>query len=351
MSTKLYKVIGKYKPHFVKGGGLYCSKGFVVYKTDESFSSFTKITRYNAPLWISLLSYIPLAARILRLGFHALNNFADGSIIGIIRKWIIIHEPGASSFKKVFKIEKGSRPLNICQAADNKLFFGEYFANDERDEVKIYTSNNGIDWEVCYTFPAGTIRHIHGIFYDIHRKGCWVLTGDSNEESGLWFTSDSFNHLQHVAGGSQNYRAVEVIIKKDGLILPTDSPVARNYIQFFDPSTKTLKQLKEIEGSVFHAKAYSDIYMVSTIVEPSRINNNSKIYLYASNDGVNWKKIYSFCRDIFPPGLMKYTTYPELIMTDNKFNNYIITFLKATKRHNNRMLAWDVNEIKDILSE
>ena len=90
---------------------------------------------------------------------------------------------------------------------------------------------------MLWEFLPKQIRHIHGCYYDSYRKGVWVLTGDSDKESGLWFTDDFFETLKCIKGNTQNARAVSIIPMRDGLIVPTDSPRQQNYIQFLDFKT------------------------------------------------------------------------------------------------------------------
>ena len=48
--------------------------------------------------------------------------------------------PGQPNLLSLIRIPRGTRPLHMTATPDGRVFFGEYFDNDERDEVHIYTS-------------------------------------------------------------------------------------------------------------------------------------------------------------------------------------------------------------------
>src|SRR5690606_32080733 len=130
--------------------------------------------------------------------------------------------------------------------------------------------------------------HVHGLCWDAYRNGIWVLTGDSDTESGLYFTDDEFSSLHKVIGGSQKARAVEVIPTPEGLIIPMDSPLKQNYIHFYDLNKKEFQKLTELPGSAFHAVKSNGIYLISTVTEPSEVNIVNYASVWASLDGKAW---------------------------------------------------------------
>lgn len=245
---------------------------------------------------------------------------------------------------------KGSRPLNLyVSPAQDWACFGEYFGNKEREEVHIFDTTNGTDWKIAYTFSAKSIRHVHGIIDDPYRNGIWVLTGDSNTESALWFTNDRFKTLKKMVTGSQKARAVEIIPIENGLIVPMDSPLEKNYINFFDLETEEFRQLKPLPGSAFHAIKSNGIYFVTTVTEPSEINKTNTANVYASLDGENWKCISKFKKDFVPVKYQGITRYSEIIITpgENK-SDFIVGYARAVKG-GNYMVKWKKETVIDFL--
>ncbi len=333
---------------FLGDGRLLISKGRSVWVVDENKKK--RVAWYNPEFHYRIFYWFALIRRVLRLGFHALYLIDQSRWIGILRKRIAIREPGNNKFEEVHKVRNGSRPLNICVTPEHHLYYGEYFSNESRGEVSIYGSKSGKNWEKIYSFPEKTIRHIHGIFWDSYRNGIWVLTGDSDEESGLWFTDNNFRTLNLVKGGSQQFRAVSLIPKQDGLILPTDTPLEKNYIQFYDLKKDQVIRLKEIEGSAFHAENYGNFDMVSTIIEPSSVNNTKYVCVYASQDGYNWKCIKRIRKSRFPVAFFKYLRYPEIeLLPDSKLSPFVYGYCRSLKKLHGRIVYWKKDDIREFL--
>src|SRR5690606_31660451 len=124
---------------------------------------------------------------------------------------------------------RGSRPLHLLRT-NTKVYFGEYFGNPDRSEVRIFCTRDGRSWTTCHTFKEGEIRHVHSLVYDSYRSGIWVCTGDLGDESALWYTADDFRTIKAVYRGGQANRAVSIIPLPNGLVVPMDSPLEENYI-------------------------------------------------------------------------------------------------------------------------
>lgn len=333
---------------FSADGSLICAINQKFGAYDIETKKFLKIANWTNDSLSKLMSKIDLLSRILRVGVHALYEYKNG-YLGISKEGVFYNEGEDSRF--IFKEYKGSRPLNICiNPLDKIAYFGEYFSNPERGEVSIFKTNDGINWEKAWTFKSDQIRHVHGCIYDSFKKGVWVLTGDSDKESVLWFTDDSFNTLSYVYGGSQKYRAVEIIPTKNGLIAPMDSPIEKNYIQSINHEDDSVTRLCELPGSAFHAKKVASYFFVSTVTEPSEVNKVEYASLYGSLDGVKWKLISKLKKDIFPVAAQKYTRYSEIsFLEDNNKSKYLIAQGRALKKVSNGMLIWDLDEIGDFL--
>lgn len=256
------------------------------------------------------------------MGFHNLQVLPDNSYIGLIKGRILKCNNNSNKFKTVFKIPRGSRPLNICSFPNGNLFFGEYFSNQNRSEVHIYGSfDYGETWRKVYTFPENSIRHVHGIYYDPHRKGAWVLTGDIKEECQILFTDDEFESLNTVLKGSQMVRAVSIIPMKEKVIIPTDTPLEKNFIQVFYPDTMRLNAVHQIEGSAFYCSQFDSSLVVSTVVEPSEVNKSKYAKIYISKDGEEWRELYSRHKDCWH---LKYFQYSALMLPQAINRNSIL---------------------------
>jgi hypothetical protein len=271
-----------------------------------------------------------------------LNN---GNLIGVIRKGIVRLNSGEKIFKKVFDIPRGTRPLNICKTAEEKIFFGEYFSNLNRNEVHVYGSDDGgKTWDIVYTFARGEIRHIHGIFYDKYRKGCWILTGDIAKECRIIFTDDEFRNLTTVFSGHQHFRAVTMIIKPEGIFVPTDTPLDKNYIFWIDPENNNMEKIFPVSGSVFYSGVSGNYLFVSTVVEPSDINKcvYAKIY-YIHNNKKKWLELYRQKKDSWS---MRYFQFGTFRIPDGESQKPIIYVGgQALYKDDDHLIIFNLNEI------
>ena len=132
-----------------------------------------------------------------------------------------------------------NNPLSFTRVSTDdgsteRVLFGEYFSNNKLDPVSIFErANDG--WKILYTFDAGTVYHIHGIVQDSQKKLIYVLTGDSDSESGIWVTDDYFRTLNPIIIGTQQYRACVAFAYKNGLLYATDTPREQNYLYYLYP--------------------------------------------------------------------------------------------------------------------
>lgn len=336
-------VAGTIKPLYVDGDVLYASRGLRVLtsrnggKDFELFATCPEL--FFKERWISRSRILE---RLGRLGVHAFRPLPDGGGVAVLRRRIAWCAPGSRRFREVLRIERGSRPLNICVTSSGQVYFGEYFNNPYRESVRVYGSEDGEHWSVVHTFPAGTIRHVHNIVEDPYRNGLWVLTGDSDEESGFWFTSDYFQTLDCVISGTQKARAVSLIPAKNGLIFPTDTPTEQNYVQHLDPQTETLKVLRPLPNSAFHALEQSGFYFISTVAEPSPLNDSESAYVFVSHNGKEWQKLAAFKRDW--PLLRKITRFvghPEIkLVPGPNETGHLFAFGQGVQKVDGSLLRW-----------
>lgn len=336
-------------PLLIEGQEMYYSRGNKIFKSTISGSNELYIGSFDSGFLQNLFSRFGLASRIGRLGFHGLKSFRGG-LLGIQKGKIVFKEKMSFKFKEVFSDFRGSRPLNLYVDPTEKwACFGEYFGNTQRDDVKIFQTDDGYEWNELYRFRASDIRHIHGIIEDSCRNGIWCLTGDSDTESALWFSKDHFKTLEKVNSGSQKARAVQIIPSEKGLIVPMDSPLEKNFINFFNLETNQYKKLESLPGSAFHAIKSNGIYFVSTVTEPSKVNTTEKATIYASLDGFKWKCLYEFKRDMFPVRFQRITRYSEILIPEGDNNSdYIVGYVRAVEKGDS-MIIWQKEEVVKFL--
>jgi hypothetical protein len=297
---------------------------------------------------ISLLfNTFSITRRFFRKGAHNLCCL-DGTNYLVFNKAIYIRKKNESKYSFYFNNYLGSRPLNF-NCSENEILFGEYHSNQQRtDETNIYQIRNNESPKIVYTFKKNEIRHVHNCIFDKHRKGWWILTGDNDSESNIYFYN---KRLSLIAGGSQKYRAVEIILESEKIFIPSDTPFQKNKIRIYHNKSEVLEDVFQVNGSVFHAKKIKDIYFISTVTEPSEINKSKKAILYGSLDGINWSILFEAKKDFIPIKFQKYFRYSELKILENLFlDKFVIIEGRALQNISNGMLVFDISEIKSFLS-
>lgn len=147
------------------------------------------------------------------------------------------------------------RPCRVLRSAcavdvEGNVFFGEYLSNVERGEMRIYKYRSGSDaLEIAYTFQAGTIRHIHGIYFDPFTKNLFCLTGDDDRECRILRTSDDFKTIETVGEGDETWRAVSLLFAKDSIYYGMDAEFRTNNIYKLDRNTLEKQSLGEVSGT------------------------------------------------------------------------------------------------------
>ena len=210
------------------------------------------------------------------------------------------------------------KPFSVCQYHD-KLLFGDYGLNPERSPVNIYCRDSGGRWKTIYTFPAGCVRHIHNIVAWGER--IYILTGDEDSESGIWYTDDEFATVKPFLRGNQQYRCCQMLPTPDGLFFVTDAPSEPNWL--YCAREDAVQRMDGIDGSCIYGAAANDYLVFSTTVEAEAHARNQLDYwlsnkpgkgikgtgcgVYVLHGGI-LKKIAEFEHDRLPLRLFQYAT-------------------------------------------
>lgn len=337
------KYLRGYKAHWIdNNGNAILSKNATIYKYRIEDNSFEKIKRFKYSKSILQLINRGVFERLLRGGIHHILIIKGIYIVFFDKKIITISN---SKIRSIYNIETCKKPLNICyNPLDNTILWGDYIATKKSLPINIYCSkDNGKNWDIVYTFSSGTIRHIHNIIYDIYQDHYWILTGDKDQESGIWKTKD-FTKVEPVLIGKQSYRAVSIIPQKSGLLIPTDTELKRNFIQYYSYSDDKLYILKELQSSAVDARRINNISFVSTMYEPSKINKIKKIKLYCSIDNKKWHIFLSLKKDILHS---KYFQYPMIGIPyyNRKYSKDLYYFNTRAVKGGSGVLIYSKNEI------
>lgn len=295
------------------------SYGYDIFKYLQHGSSCKKIGFIIDPKYSQFSKYA-LFRRFFRAEITGLYLLCDNSMIAIAKKGLFWRSSESGDFQKVFSISRGSKPLNLCILPNGHIFFGEYFQNMKKEAVNIYGSmDNGRTWRIVYTFQAGNINHVHGLFFDRYTRRLWFLTGDRENECIIGYTDDEFQTLHEVLRGGQEYRSCQLFFYKDFIVYATDSQYIQNEICAINRKTLKIKILARIQGSAIKGGQTGDVSYLSTTIEPSKVNKDKFSHIWVTKDGEHWQDVYKAEKDCWP-SILQFGTFefPQNAYCDGK---------------------------------
>jgi len=324
------------------GEALYASSGYRLFRglPLQAPVVWNRAGWFNPVWWRRGTASFKLTSRLCRDGFHALALLSSGARVAAVPGYMVTQGAHDSEFKVTHEVTRGTRPLNIAVTKGDAIFWGEYFDNPERDEVHVYGSQDrGNTWEVVYTFPRKTVRHIHNVLYDQWADCLWVLTGDYEAECKVVRASCDWKTVEVVLSGNQQARAVAMIVTEAALYFASDTPLEKNFIYRLDRDGN-LNKLDPINNSALYACRAGEFLFVSTMVEPSEVNTDGQASVYGTADDGSWQKLISWSKDRWPKALFQYGN-AILPAGDNATNLLAVTGL-AVKRHDLQTTIWRI---------
>ena len=280
--------------------------------------SIRKLATIDAPLWKTYASRFRLAQRLLRFMVTNVVPLANGDIFITFDKTAGLIRGG--KYQTLGGMERPCRVMRSACAVDvnGNIFFGEYLANEERGEMRIYKYSPGSDkLETAYVFPAGSIRHIHGIYFDPFTKYLFCLTGDDDHECRIIRTADEFKTTETIGEGDETWRAVSLVFGESSIYYGMDAEFRANNIYKLDRETLGKQSLGEVNGTVFYSKQIGDELFFATTAEnaPAQTENVAALW-HVSPDGAlteivrfekdRWHKtLFMFGTIHFPYGTVK----------------------------------------------
>ncbi len=190
-----------------------------------------------------------------------------------------------------FALKRGSRPLGISVEHDGWVVFGEYGRLSRQMPVHVYAARySDFAFHKVFSFPAGEVKHLHNVVWDRYERCYWVLTGDSDNESGILRLDTEFRNCGWLIRGSQLCRAVDMFVEKDHLLYGTDSETAENWIVSVEKCSGAIRKIHPVEGSSLGCARLGKKLLVATAVEPSIVNLTRDCCVYESICGEEWTR-------------------------------------------------------------
>lgn len=298
-----------------------------------------------------LLSHIRIFERILRLSprvgiaisdTEALVSYNNGFYrVNITDKSCTLEH----SFRCGMHHPLNATKIENVDGFDSCVAYGEYWQNSLHEGVSIYTRmNNKCIWKAAYTFPENTVKHIHNIVPDSIHNCVYVLTGDSDEESGIWRFKNNFSSIEKLLVGKQMYRACFLKPYENELLFITDTPALQNCIYTYSLQDGSITQKMNIPGSCISAtNIFDDKIIFCTAVEYMDRKRKcldlisyrrdkgiydwySHVFVGDNSDGFN--EIYSSKKDVLPMGLCQFGNFDFVPIDENIALIYAISLSK-----------------------
>lgn len=322
-----------YTVEWAEEGNYYLSQRNVIFHSENLKLPFKEIARISASPWKQFASKFRLAQRLLRFMVTNVIPLNNGDLFVTFDKSV-----GIISNGKHIELKGLERPCRVLRSAcamdtEGNLFFGEYLANNERGEMRIYKYSVGSDsLKVVYTFPPNSIKHIHGIYFDEFTKSLFCLTGDDDRECQFLQSFDGFKTVEVFGQGDESWRAVSVLFDKENLYYGTDAEFRTNHLFQMNRQTLERKNLGEVSGTVFYSKTIGTDSFFTTTAENAPSQKENVAALWRIDEKGSFEKIISFEKDMWHKSLFMFGTihFPH----NNKLENELYFHLVGVKGDN-----------------
>ena len=217
-----------------------------------------------------LLARGRLFSRMMRIEPRVALAISDSFVLLTWRGSILSLDLSSGRIHEIHEPRVGfSNPLTFTRGQGDLLaIWGDYGANSGGEVVRLYGVNTLYETVVLHEFPAGAVRHVHGLVRR-DRGGYYIFAGDMEPTSGIYVASDDFASVRPLALGEQRYRAVRGFCTEAGLVYATDSASVENHVYLLDEgSPGTLQDLASINGPCIYGGACSQGCLFSTTIEP-----------------------------------------------------------------------------------
>ena len=291
--------------HTVKNNMIWASRSYTLFESPDCGAVWYKRISLPVSLTKKLISKFEILSRLFRTGIQNIVLLPSGNLLIIADGVFYRFEFKSNELKKVHKLRYGRRPLKsgICIDKNQNIYYGEYWLNPDRKEVKIYKSmDDGITWQPVFTFKRGSIRHIHGLQYDPFTGWIWIATGDLDHECKIGFSEDEGLNFNYIGYGSELWRAVTLIFTEKYVFWATDGEREQNYICRWKRPNGPVEKLFSINGPVYNAIYLKNrSILFATGVEKALTEWDNYCRIWGSIDDRDWQEIIKWEKDVWPP--------------------------------------------------
>jgi len=284
-------------------GTLISSRGYSIFKSND----FGKSWFLSGTLPVSghkkNLSKSRTISRALRIGIHQIKQIHNGKILIACDSGFFLSDNALSDFKQINLNSRFFQLLdnNIC-VTPRFTYFGEYTLNLKKNEVNIFRTSDGENWEIIYSFPKKSIKHIHLLQFDPYTEKIWFSTGDADSECLFGYANDDFSEVEIAGKNHQDWRCLELLFSVEKIYWGTDNPNGQNWLISLDRSTNTLQKIARFNGPIYNLKRISAGYLLVTATEGGvgEWDNRAHVWYSPDIEKLPWKECISYEKDWMP---------------------------------------------------
>jgi len=330
MRLKVDRLCKGVLPHVFVDGALLATRGNALVRSSDLGESWSTLARVYSD------------RRAVSAGIRSIDRFVhhspsvvlphDSGLLAFCRDGVRHLLTGASSFVALDSpIDFRPMRRGVCSASSGMVYVGEYRHNGgeervaPRDPVHIHRWD-GNRWDIAWTFPEDTVRHVHAIVEHPLRRGeVYVCTGDTDSESVIWRTTNAFATLTPWISEGQASRACDLQFVGDDLLWGIDSPLMPSAICRHDG---TLRRLEETPGPVyFGGRNEAGELWFGTSVEAGPSVKTDQLHVFASMDGgESFHDCFQRTADKLPQ--LSVVHIPSGVVP----GDYVVVYLRATWR-------------------
>lgn len=300
--------------NYIKGNLLYLtsrSHGLVynrsvLYDVDLNSGHREQIVRLPTLGFKGLLGRVRILERFFRLEPRSVCQLDSNRYVLCYRHVVWLVDISHKTIDLLQIARKGfSNPLNFCSDGEC-VYWGDYGNNSGHAPVNIYRLDSTLNLQIIYSFPSNTIRHIHNIVYDTNNKCFFILTGDLEENAGIYVATENWRNVSPLVTGEQNYRAVVGFPLSNGFIYATDAVEEDNHI--FLLQDNQVRPLCSFPGSCIYGTETNDYYVFASTVEPPEGRGFFNLFTYRLGKGIKdrYAHLLIVCKsDLRPVELVK----------------------------------------------
>lgn len=283
-------VIGSdYVVHWSDQYSCLCSKDLSIYRYDfqqERLQYLCRLPAKDQSIHGKVKDWVARSSLVQKLrpsaGIGHIVQLGNGDILVVFDRiylcknlpkgYQVVVLPPADTGKFATPLRGGLAVHGLSQ----QVYFGEYLNGHSRDIAIMRVDPKTLRSVRCWQFSRAEIKHVHAIHYDPYRNRLWVLTGDTDEESAFYYSDDEFQTLQKFAGGSQQWRAIALLIYPDfiewGMDAGQDAPAdCINKIYRYHFERAELTEQATVGNPVYAAISMADgSAVMATSFEPKR---------------------------------------------------------------------------------